>query len=390
MIFFIELVKALIFLMFPILLYCFFQTITHKQDLTLFLKISLFSSAFLFALFTNNIYLSLLINVPLLISYLKRYSETCVLIIVLSFLYFYARFNVSMLLILIEYLIIFVLLRFRNSKVNLFIIINSYFYSFIIFYYQKEALFGWVTLKILFMIIISYILSVCIKNMLASISNKYNILEETYRNYLLNFIHEVKNPIAVCKGYIEIINNKNGNKKEYVKIIEQEINESLKIMEDYLMFGRFKVNLEYMDINLLMDEVFNKFSNMTKVDNININFEYNEDEIIILGDYNKLKQVFVNIIKNSIEARKENESLDINIDLGIKKNEVVVNIEDNGIGIESLENVGNRFYTTKSNGNGLGINFSKTIILLHNGEIKYNSKVNKGTKVTISIPLIEV
>ena len=222
------------------------------------------------------------------------------------------------------------------------------------------------------------------------INSKYNYLEETYRNYLLNFIHEVKNPIAVCKGYIEIIKNKKLNKKEYVQIIEKEINESLMIMEDYLMFGRFKVNLEYMDINLLLEEVFIKFCDATNKDKININFVYNEDEVIILGDYNKLKQVFVNIIKNSIEAKREGVFLDINIKMVVRKKEVVITIEDNGIGMDSVAQVGNKFYTTKVNGTGLGVNFSKTIIMLHNGEIKYNSKANKGTKVIISIPLFEM
>ena len=58
--------------------------------------------------------------------------------------------------------------------------------------------------------------------------------------------------------------------------------------------------------------------------------------------------------------------------------------------MDSVAQVGNKFYTTKVNGTGLGVNFSKTIIMLHNGEIKYNSKANKGTKVIISIPLFEM
>ncbi|MBO5376681.1 MAG: hypothetical protein J6A52_07535 [Bacilli bacterium] len=390
MIFFIELVKAVIFLVFPILLYLVFQTITKKEDSELFLKLSLFSSSFLFAMFTNNIYLSLLINVPLIISYMRKYNFICLLIILISIIYFYMKFDLSILLISVEYILFFLASFFVNYKMKLFTIIYSYFYSFIIFYYQQEPLISISTLKIICMVFICYLLSFFIRKLFFLINNKCNYLEETYRNYLLNFIHEVKNPIAVCKGYIEIIKNKKDNKKDYVQIIEKEVNESLVIMEDYLMFGRFKVNLEYMDINLLLEEVFINFRDVTNKDKININFMYNEEEVIILGDYNKLKQVFVNIIKNSIEAKKDEIDLNININLVINKKNVIITVEDNGVGIESISNVGNKFYTTKVNGTGLGINFSKTIIMLHNGDIKYNSKINKGTKVTISIPLFEM
>lgn len=390
MIFFIELIKAVIFLLFPIMLYLIFQVIFKEQVGNFFLKLSLFSSSFLFAMFTNDIYLSLLINVPLLTSYTKKYKDVCLGIILLSVIYFYTRFNISILLVLIENMLFLLVLNLKVSKINIFTIINSYFYSFIMFYYLNDSLSFFSTLKIIFMIIFSYSLSIFIKSLFSLINSKYNYLEETYRNYLLNFIHEVKNPIAVCKGYIEIIKNKKLNKKEYVQIIEKEINESLMIMEDYLMFGRFKVNLEYMDINLLLEEVFIKFCDATNKDKININFVYNEDEVIILGDYNKLKQVFVNIIKNSIEAKREGVFLDINIKMVVRKKEVVITIEDNGIGMDSVAQVGNKFYTTKVNGTGLGVNFSKTIIMLHNGEIKYNSKANKGTKVIISIPLFEM
>ena len=236
------------------------------------------------------------------------------------------------------------------------------------------------------MIILSYFLSIFIKTTFSLINNKCNCLEETYRNYLLNFIHEVKNPIAVCKGYIEIIKNKKINKNEYVEIIEREINESLMIMEEYLMYGRFKVNLEYMDINLLLEEIFINFCDLTDNDKVNINFMYNDDEVIILGDYNKLKQVFVNIIKNSRESIIKKGT--IKLYTKIEKNKIKIFIEDNGVGMtkSELNKIKDAFFTTKANGTGLGTYLSNEIIKLHNGSLDYSSKKNIGTKVMITLP----
>ena len=73
-----------------------------------------------------------------------------------------------------------------------------------------------------------------------------------------------------------------------------------------------------------------------------------------------------------------------------KKN-VLITISDNGCGMtrETLENIGNAFYTTKEKGTGLGVKLSNEIIEQHNGKIKYKSKLNEGTTVEIKIPLYE-
>jgi len=388
--FFIELIKVVIYLLFPILIYLYFENLNYKKNLKHFLKISLFCSSLLFSFFNNNYYLSILVNIPLIIAYLKKYTGTYIIINIVIILYLYFEFNVSFLFLLIEYMILIISLSLFKSKINIFSFLISYFYSFSIFYYYNFSIISIHSLKILFMIIFSYLLAFSLKYMVVLYKNKYSILEEEYNGYLFKFIHEVKNPIAVCKGYLEIINNKNNiskkNLNSYLTIIDKEINESLNIMEDYLILGRYKVNLEYIDINLLLQDVISNFEGLFKENGICINFDCDIDEIIILGDYTKLKQVFVNIIKNSVEAKAH----DISINLTIKNGTVFVGIEDNGIGIKEVEKVGSKFYTTKTNGNGLGINFCKTIISLHNGDIKYKSNNNSGTYVYISIPLVNI
>ena len=230
--------------------------------------------------------------------------------------------------------------------------------------------------------------------MIISSKNKYIELEDTYRSYLFKFIHEVKNPIAVCKGYLEMLSKKETIEKKdvknYINIINKEIDESLNLMDDYLVFGRFAVNLDYMDLNLLLEDVYHSFKNLSESKDIKIDFDYDEEEVIILGDYNKLKQVLINIIKNSIEAKKDDNPLNIKIKLFKVENEIKIEVIDDGVGIKDVKQIGKEFYTTKINGTGLGVNFSKTIISMHKGKIKYSSTLGKGTKVLITLPLTEV
>jgi two-component system sporulation sensor kinase B len=228
-----------------------------------------------------------------------------------------------------------------------------------------------------------YIYKVILKDYYKEMENKYN-------NILFSFIHEIKNPLSVVVGYLEIINKK--DKYDIYKclnIIDKEVNESLNIIEDYLMCGRFSMNFDYLDINLLLREVFLDFKKVEKAYGLDLNFYYDEEEVIVFGDYSKLKQVFVNIIKNSIEA-KEQEKVMIDIDYRIIRNNIIIDFNDNGKGIKNTSLIGKDYYSTKENGNGIGSIFSKKILNLHNGDIKYISNGKKGCDVRINLPIVNI
>lgn len=392
--FFIESVKSVILLTFPMFVYFYFENLNIKSNLILFQKISIIASALLYIAFIDNIYLTIFINIPLFISYIKNYKGTYILISFIIFLYLLFKINLSFYLITIEYLTIFIFLNFVKNKFNIFIIFISYFYTFSLCYYYRISFFSNEFLLIIFLIVFNYLLTLLVKNLMQYSKEEYISLENMYRSYLFKFIHEVKNPIAVCKGYLEIINSKkNKTMKDinnYVQIINKEIDESLNIMEEYLMFGRYSVNLDYMDFNLVLEDIRTTIKNSINDKDIELIFNYNDEELIILGDYNKLKQVLINLIKNSIEAKKTNEKLKININIYKKKDDIELEIIDNGTGINDINKIGKEFYTTKVSGTGLGVNFSKSIISMHNGTLKYFSKFNEGTKVVINLPLVEI
>ena len=207
--------------------------------------------------------------------------------------------------------------------------------------------------------------------------------EENNGDSIYNLAHEVKNPLCVCKGYLDMINSNNLDK--YLPIIKSEMNRSLTIMDEFLDLKRIKLDKDLMDFTLLLDDIKETTKLVLKNNNVKLELNNSLDEVIIDGDYDKLKQVLMNLIKNSYEAVCSN----IKIDLKTNKEYLKLKIIDDGKGIskEDLKKIGTPLYTTKVTGTGLGVSLSKEIIKLHEGEIKYDSTINKGTKVTIILPI---
>jgi len=190
--------------------------------------------------------------------------------------------------------------------------------------------------------------------------------------------HEIKNPLSICIGYLEMLDNDYNQK--YIDIIKSELNRSITILDDYK--NNKILDIEKLDLVFLFNEIYQIYKIKSKIKITS------KEEIYINGDYKKLKQVFINIIKNSIESKKYNTDISIKINLIETKHNVYITIKDNGIGIkkENISNIFNNFYTTKTYGTGLGLSYSKEIINLHQGTIKYYSKYQKGTKVVITLP----
>ena len=197
--------------------------------------------------------------------------------------------------------------------------------------------------------------------------------------------HELKNPLSVCNGYLEMIKNSDEESKEkYLQIIKSEIKRSLNILSNY---SNKKLNIEKIDLIEFYKDIKNLFDLYFLKHNTKLSI-LNSEKIYIEGDYNKLKQVLINIIKNSYEAKKYNSKLLITIKTISLENKIKIIIRDNGCGMNDneLQRIYENYYTTKENGNGIGIPYIKEIITLHNGIVKYYSKKNIGTKVIIELP----
>ena len=125
---------------------------------------------------------------------------------------------------------------------------------------------------------------------------------------------------------------------------------------------------------------------------IRINSEFhNIEEVKILADKEQLSRVFINIIKNGIQSVPEGILVEIFVELTVYGNNVKVTIEDNGSGISEnkKEKLFIPSFTTKTKGMGMGLAIVKNIVNNANGEIWFESEVNKGTKFFIEFPLLD-
>lgn len=212
--------------------------------------------------------------------------------------------------------------------------------------------------------------------------------EKKLRTSISKLTHEIKNPLAVCNGYLEMIKNEDQKSKEkYLNIVREEIKRTLSVINDFSFFSKDKVlDLEEIDLSLLLEDTINTVKPLITKDQGKI-ILISKEELYLLGDYDRLKQAFINIIKNSLEA-KSNNKLQITIKITNHNNFYQINIKDNGIGMtkEELSHLFEEYYTTKKMGTGLGTSYTKEIIELHHGNISYSSHKNTGTTVKISLP----
>lgn len=196
-------------------------------------------------------------------------------------------------------------------------------------------------------------------------------------NYFNKFTHELKNPLTVCNGYLDMMLKCNEEDKfTYIQIVKDEIKRSLNIINDYNNI----LNITKSNFNLY-DLLLETKNNLEKLYNCKIEIISN-NKLDYYGDYSKLKQVLLNIIKNSYEANSNLIVIKIDEDKSIYK----ISIFDNGIGIKNIDDIYKEYYTTKENGTGLGIPYIKEIIELHRGSINYYSKENIGTRVEVILP----
>ena len=199
------------------------------------------------------------------------------------------------------------------------------------------------------------------------------------KNDLRILAHEIKNPLAVSKGYLEMLDEKNIFK--YKDIIIKEINNSIEILDNYMEQNNMTLKKEELDINLLLNDIEENLTNYLNEKNVNLKINYLDDDIYLYADYQKLKQVFYNIIKNSVESNAQN----IEISYSVSKKKIYITIFNDGDKIDNsiIDKIGSN-YSNKILGHGIGMTLSKEIIQLHEGNIKYKNNIG-GVSVIITL-----
>ncbi len=211
--------------------------------------------------------------------------------------------------------------------------------------------------------------------------------------------HEIRNPLHAISGALAIIQRRSDVKDELlgqsIKIINEEVQHLNEFVQECLNFVRPPniVRFIEVEINEVISVVMNIISNMLEVESKKIKVVTEMDPHLpkIYANYEEIKQAFLNIVKNTFEAMPQGGVFTIKTS---RKSSSPTHIEvafiDNGMGIKK-ENMGrlfNPFFTTKLRGTGLGLAICRRIIVdRHSGKIYIHSEENKGTTVTVELPI---
>lgn len=262
---------------------------------------------------------------------------------------------------------------------------------------------------ILLLGVIFIVLLLLVNSNLFEYSILYNKIKEVDKmkdEFISMASHELRTPVTIIKGYIEMMleeSSKNGldkSAKDYLTIINSSTKRLGDLIEDLLNVsrieqGRLKIEMKDFKIIPIIDSTIKEINPQAKEKGLSLNFIY-DDKVndLIKIDEDKLKQILINIIGNSI---KYTEKGSIDVKISNKNNNLILAIKDTGIGMsaKARSRLFEKFYrvindkTENIVGTGLGLWITKQIVEAMKGTISIDSIESVGTQVTIEFPLLK-
>lgn len=205
-----------------------------------------------------------------------------------------------------------------------------------------------------------------------------------------NMAHEIRNPLASLKGAIEMLKENKISRQQSERLMHIAINEMdrlNKIITDFLMYSRpSPPEFSHFDLHGLLNDTIDMVKKNPAVSSITIKKDFN-GALPFKGDTRKLRQVFLNLINNAIEAMDDGGELFVSTEINCNKVKIIFRDTGKGITSEDIDKVFYPFFTTKEGGTGLGLSIVYRIIEEHNGTIRVDSKPGKGTTFELQLPL---
>jgi len=206
--------------------------------------------------------------------------------------------------------------------------------------------------------------------------------------------HELATPLASVLSYLQVVNRQIAEEdklKKDINIVESELQRCRDILRGMLDFARAPEKEKMpTNINNLLQELLLLVSYQSEYKKTIIKKELEPDIPSIMSIPGKLKQVFMNIIINALQAMPEGGELNVSTAMNGNPQRIVVTIKDTGSGIseEDMSRIFQPFYTSKKTGTGLGLSISYGIIKAHGGDIEIKSNHEKGTSFFIYLPIV--
>jgi two-component system, OmpR family, phosphate regulon sensor histidine kinase PhoR len=225
-------------------------------------------------------------------------------------------------------------------------------------------------------------------------------LEQIRKDFVANVSHELKTPVTSIKGFTETLLDGAMNNKEtlesFLSIILKESDRLQSLIQDLLDLSKieqqgFQLLLKEVDLKLLLEEVITLLSGKAEAKNIRLEFYNKQEKVQIIGDVDRLKQVFINLIGNAISYTPSGG--DVKIILLEHNEKVRIHVKDSGVGIkkEEIPRIFERFYrvdrarSRNSGGTGLGLAIVKHLVEAHHGQISVRSMLGEGSEFILEL-----
>ena len=222
--------------------------------------------------------------------------------------------------------------------------------------------------------------------------------DQAKSEFISSISHELRTPLTSIKGWAETMQDMKDEPEiidEGLGIISKETDRLIILVNDLLDFSRLQAHRielkkEEFSINHLLADIHNQFAVRCHQERVRMTLLTDNNESWVFADYNRLKQVFINIVDNAMKFTIGRPKAEIKISSQVLDDQIVMIIEDNGSGIspEDLKRVKEKFYKGSSNksGTGLGLSIASEIMEMHGGKMVIDSTQGKGTKVVLVMP----
>lgn len=200
--------------------------------------------------------------------------------------------------------------------------------------------------------------------------------------------HEIRNPLTVISGFLQLY-QQNDKDNVHIPLMLKEISRINEIINEFLVLSKPEVeSFRNVDLQELIYDVTTLISTTAIMENIGIQTKFLTEDVTIECVPNQIKQVIINLLKNSIDAMQKGGTIEVTVDKPSAK-EIMIVVRDEGEGMNEtqLGKIGEPFYTTKEKGTGLGLMICFKIIDNHHGKMTFKSELQKGTTAEIRLPI---
>ncbi len=222
--------------------------------------------------------------------------------------------------------------------------------------------------------------------------------DQAKSEFISSISHELRTPLAAIKGWAETMQDMKDDVEvveEGLAIVSKETDRLIILVNDLLDFSRLqahRIELKKTEFTVaeLLENVVGQFTVRCQQERVKMTLLSDNQESWVFADYNRLKQVLINVVDNAMKFTVGRPNAEIRISSQVLDDQIIVIVEDNGSGIspEDLNRVKEKFYKGSSNksGTGLGLSIASEIMELHGGKMLIDSVVNVGTKVVLVMP----